>query len=41
VYVLQNTVTVRRPEGWDDESTASVAEVVGSFLRYYPDEEEE
>jgi hypothetical protein len=41
VYVLQNTVTVRRPEGWDDESTASVAEVVGSFLRYYPDDEEE
>lgn len=41
VYVLQNTVTVRRPEGWDDESTASVAEVVASFLRHYPDDEEE
>ena len=41
VYVLQNTVTVRRPGGWDDEATGSVAEVVGSFLRYYPDEEEE
>jgi len=41
VYVLQNTVTVRRPGGWDDEATGSVTEVVGSFLRYYPDEEEE
>jgi hypothetical protein len=41
VYVLQNTVTVRRPGGWDDEAAGSVAEVVGSFLRYYPDDEEE
>lgn len=41
VYVLQNTVTVRRPGGWDEENTAQVTEVTGSFLRYYPDDEEE
>jgi hypothetical protein len=40
IYVLQNTVTVRRPGGWDDDSAALVADVTGSFLRYYPDEEE-
>jgi hypothetical protein len=40
VYVLQNTVTVRRPAGWDDESVDMVTDVIGSFLRYYPDEEE-
>lgn len=40
VYVLQNTVTVRRPGGWDDESVDIVSDVIGSFLRYYPDEEE-
>lgn len=39
VYVLQNTVTVRRPGGWNEDSAGVVAEVVGSFLRYYPDEE--
>jgi hypothetical protein len=41
IYVLQNTVTVRRPGGWDDEAAVSVTEVVGSFLRHYPDDEEE
>lgn len=37
VYVLQNSVTVRRPEGWDDESADVVSDVIGSFLRYYPE----
>lgn len=41
VYVLQNTVTVRRPDGWDEQTAAQVTEVTGSFLRYYPDDEEE
>lgn len=40
VYVLQNTVTVRRPAGWDEEATALVTDVTRSFLRYYSDEEE-
>ena len=35
VYVLQNTVTMRRPGGWDEESKAAVASVVESFLRFY------
>ena len=37
VYVLQNTVTVRRDSPWDDESAAAVSDVTGSFLRHYPD----
>lgn len=40
VFVLQNTVTVRRSAGWDEDSAGAVADVTGSFLRYYPDEEE-
>jgi hypothetical protein len=35
VYVLQNTVTVRRPGGWDKESKAAVTSVLESFLRFY------
>jgi hypothetical protein len=35
VYVLQNTVTVRRPGGWDDASKEAVLPVVGSFLLFY------
>lgn len=40
VYVLQNTVTVRRGSPWDEESAAAVADVTASFLRYYPDDED-
>jgi len=39
VYVLQNTVTVRRPGGWSEVSAGVVSDVVASFLRHYPDEE--
>jgi hypothetical protein len=35
VYVLQNTVTVRRPGGWDEESKAAGTAVLESFLRFY------
>ena len=38
VFVLQNAVTVRRPGGWDDESSQAVTETTHSFLRFYPDE---
>ncbi len=38
VFVLQNAVTVRRPGGWDEESSAAVTEATNSFLRFYPDE---
>ena len=40
VFVLQNTVTVRRPAGWDEDSAGVVSDVTGSFLRYYDEEEE-
>lgn len=40
VYVLQNTVTVRRPEGWDEDTAGAVEDVTRSFLRFYHDEEE-
>jgi hypothetical protein len=40
IYVLQNTVTVRRSGGWDEGSAGLVADVTASFLRYYPDEGE-
>ena len=35
VFVLQNTVTVRRPGGWDDPSMAEVERVTNTFLRHY------
>lgn len=41
VYVLQNTITVRRPGGWDEDTAGAVSDVTTSFLRYYPDDEEE
>jgi len=40
VYVLQNTVTVRRPGGWDEDTAGAVTDTTHSFLRYYPDEED-
>ena len=39
VFVLQNTITVRRPGGWDEDLTGAVSEVTQSFLRYYDEEE--
>jgi hypothetical protein len=38
IYVLQNTFTVRREGGWDQDAADEVARVTESFLRYYPDE---
>lgn len=40
VFVQQNTVTVRRNAGWDEDSAGAVTDVTGTFLRYYDDEEE-
>ncbi len=39
VFVLQNTVTVRRTGGWDDDSAGSVTGATHSFLRFYAEEE--
>ena len=35
VFVLQNTVTVRRPGGWDDGAVAAVTSATEEFLRFY------
>jgi hypothetical protein len=40
IYVLSNTVTVRRPGAWDEDSAGAVERAIRSFLRYYADEEE-
>jgi hypothetical protein len=40
VYILQNTVTVRRSGGWDEDSAGVVSDVTASSLRYYDEEEE-
>jgi hypothetical protein len=37
VYVLQNTVSVRRPDGWDSGTIESVKESTAGFLRHYDD----
>ncbi len=37
VFMLQNTVTLRRGAGWDVEATDAVREAVESFLRFYED----
>lgn len=39
VFVLQNTITVRRPGGWDEDTAGTVSEVTRSFLRFYDEEE--
>lgn len=38
IYVLQNTVTVRRPGGWDEEASHAVSDATHKFLLYYEDE---
>ena len=40
VYVLQNTITIRRSEPWDEDAAARVLEVTTLFLRHYEDSEE-
>lgn len=35
LFVHQNTVTVRRPGGWDDQSRDRVAGATTSFLNFY------
>ena len=39
VFVLQNTVTVRRSGGWDEDGAGKVSDVTHSFLRFYDEEE--
>lgn len=37
VFVLQNTISVRRPQGWDESSVTQVKEATSTFLRHYED----
>jgi hypothetical protein len=37
VFVMSNTISVRRRGGWDQASTDAVEQVVASFFRHYPD----
>ena len=39
VHVMQNTVTVRRPGGWDENAAGSVVDTTHTFLRFYDEEE--
>lgn len=39
VYILQNTVTIRRSGGWDEVSAGSVEDTTHRFLRFYDEEE--
>ena len=38
VYVMSNTVSIRRPGGWESEATATAAAVISSFFRFYVEE---
>lgn len=38
VYVMSNTVSMRRPGGWDSEAIDAAAEVISSFFRFYRDQ---
>lgn len=35
VFVMSNTVTVRRPQGWEDDAVARAAGIVSDFFRFY------
>ncbi len=37
VYVMSNTVTVRRKGGWDTETVDRLATLVAGFFRFYRD----
>ena len=38
VYVMSNTVSIRRPGGWDSEATEAAAAVISGFFRFYSDQ---
>ena len=39
VFVLQNTITIRRPGGWDEDGAGLVSDTTQTFLRFYDEEE--
>lgn len=38
IYVLQNTVSIQRSEGWDESLISKVTEATTAFLRFYQDD---
>ena len=37
IFVMSNTVSVRRPAGWPEKASSAVEQVVSDFFRYYTD----
>lgn len=37
VFVMSNTVLVRRPKGWPAEAVDSASRTVSAFFRFYPE----
>jgi hypothetical protein len=35
VFVMSNSVSVRRPAGWDDEAVSRASSTVAEFFRFY------
>ncbi|CAN5301670.1 hypothetical protein BH18ACT5_BH18ACT5_00120 [soil metagenome] len=35
VYVMSNTVALRRPGGWNDSSTTTATDTIANFFRFY------
>ncbi len=35
VFVMSNTVTVRRPQGWDADAADRAAGIISDFFRFY------
>jgi hypothetical protein len=38
IYVMSNTLSIRRRGGWDDSSIDKVRQVIASFFRFYNEE---
>lgn len=38
VYVMSNTLSIRRPGGWDEVSIDNARQVIANFFRFYTEE---
>lgn len=39
IYVMSNTISMRRPGGWDIEATEAAASIISRFFRFYDQSE--
>ncbi|MGI8517675.1 MAG: hypothetical protein ACR2ME_04955 [Acidimicrobiia bacterium] len=37
VYVMSNTVALRRTGGWDDAAASTATDTITNFFKFYPD----